>query len=145
MNKIVSPEVVGAIADTLRESAAQPENASSSLPLHRRPIHRQRIHQPQASCSLLLIFFPIQACAFFSRCKAGSCGPTWLFGWPGIGRRSGYQCERRSCGGEVASASSYSDDLAYVPGGIARGCASARDAQLCAAVNPLRTSYFLGP
>jgi hypothetical protein len=29
MNKIVSPEVVGAIADTLRESAAQPQSASS--------------------------------------------------------------------------------------------------------------------
>lgn len=29
MNKIVSPEVVGAIADTLRESAAQPQSASN--------------------------------------------------------------------------------------------------------------------
>ena len=29
MNKIVSPEVVGAIADTLRESAAQPQSAGS--------------------------------------------------------------------------------------------------------------------
>ena len=29
MNKIVSPEVVGAIAETLRESAAQPQSASS--------------------------------------------------------------------------------------------------------------------
>ena len=28
MNKIVSPEVVGAIADTLRESAAEPQSAS---------------------------------------------------------------------------------------------------------------------
>jgi hypothetical protein len=29
MNKIVSPEIVGAIADTLRESAAQPQSPSS--------------------------------------------------------------------------------------------------------------------
>jgi hypothetical protein len=29
MNKLVSPEVVGAIADTLRESAAQPQSANN--------------------------------------------------------------------------------------------------------------------
>jgi hypothetical protein len=53
MNKIVSPEVVGAIADTLRESAAQSQSASSQAS-NSSPSGSPPVNQP-ASGFLLFI------------------------------------------------------------------------------------------
>ena len=52
MNKIVSPEVVGVIADTLRESAAQPRSATSQASTSS-PAGSPPVTQPASS---LLLF-----------------------------------------------------------------------------------------
>ena len=53
MNKIVSPEVVGAIADTLRESAAQQQSATSQASTSA-PSGSPPVNQPASSLLLFI-------------------------------------------------------------------------------------------
>jgi hypothetical protein len=57
MNKNLSTEVAGAIADVLRETAAQPEaDTVRAMPLSRR-VRQNRADRSQAFCSSSQIFF----------------------------------------------------------------------------------------
>ena len=144
MNKIVSPEVVGAIADTLRESAGQPPSASQASASS--PADSPSANAPASGVLLFianLLFEHRFGTILWGWTPVGRAAAR-LFGWPGLRRRSGYQCRVGRCEDEVARPDRDPDGLGVHCGRRRRGSTSAGNARLRASRNPFCTRDFLG-